>query len=198
MRIVRTLTAGWTLGLLVGCASAPPPAPASTVPAGRSFAGSFGGNAFTDGSVTGPGVQLARANGEWSGKAPCRTQQGKPVGACPVFITALAPGTLPTGAGNFDSTQPQSYAISRKGTAVVLAGQVVSYEFQPKVEREFPADLVLPLFWAIISSKDPAKELRSSDPPVVPPAVPGPATVLTWQIDVAGFGPVEIVRRPAS
>lgn len=81
---------------------------------------------------------------------------------------------------------------------MVLAGQVVSYEFQPKVEREFPADLVLPLFWAIISSKDPAKELRSSDPPVVPPAVPGPATVLTWQIDVAGFGPVEIVRRPAS
>jgi hypothetical protein len=154
---------------------------------------------FTEGSVTGPGIQLVRGSGEWSGKAPCRSQQGKPAGqSCPVFIAALPAGTLPTSAGNFDSTQPQSFAVTRQGTGVLLKGQLFDYEFVPKVEREFPPDLVLPLFWAMISSRDPGRELRSSDPPVAPPAVPGPGTVLVWRIDVAGFGPVEIVRRPAS
>jgi hypothetical protein len=110
------------------------------------------------------------------------------------MIPVLPPGQLPEGIGALDVRE--SYRVSRTGFGVLLEGLRMTYEFVPKLQKEFPAELVRPLFWAVISATDPSRELKSSDPPYGQGTIASPSSILVWVIDIRGFGEVGIVRRP--
>jgi hypothetical protein len=193
MRVLRSFASRWLAVSLAGCASTPAPAPGT---ADSTYAGSFGGNTFTERSVNGPNIQLAKGETEWTGQFPCGGGNGRPPRGCLTFIRVLRPGEFPKGVAAFDDRE--SYDISRKGFSVLLTGPRMTYEFLPKREIEFPAELVWPLFWAVISATDPSRELKFSDPPFWMGTMSSPSSVLVWMIDIRGFGEVGIARRPSS
>jgi hypothetical protein len=176
-----------------GCASS-----ASSVPAApERFTGNFGGNTFDARSVSGPSVRLARdGTGSWNGTIGCRFQNGRPtLHVCPFHWDPEEVDGLPRAIG---APGPGGYLITRKGHSLLLMGNAYEFQFATKVDADFPAELLAPLFFAVAMNTDPARDLVSSDPPLGLTEYPNPATQLVWVITVGGVGDVSIRRGPAT
>ena len=185
MIALKRMKAGCALLFVAACAGSPSSGSTAVPSTGPIYSGSFGGTTFTESSVNGPAIELAKGSTEWTGV--CGRH-------CLTMIPVLPPGQLPEGIAAFGVRE--SYRVSRAGFGVLLEGPRMTYEFVPKLQKEFPAELVRPLFWAVISSTDPSRELKSSDPPFGLGTMSSPSSNLVWVIDIHGFGEVGIVRRP--
>jgi len=185
----------WWVFLLLGagCASAPP-APTSGGPA---YAGNFGGNTFDLRSVSGKGVSLARdGDGRWNGTMACRWRQGIPTGKmCPFFWEPTLEAGLPIAIG---APGVGAFSVARMGHTIIFRGQTVEFRFAAAAEREFPSELVAPLFFAVANTSDPARDLRASEPPLDRFDFTNPQTLLVWVVSVEGLGDVSVRRGPAS
>jgi hypothetical protein len=176
-----------------GCASSP-----SVQPSERgAFTGNFGGNAFDTRTVSGPAVSLARdAEGKWSGTIPCRWRLGRPTGkVCPFFWEPKIQDGLPSGIG---APSVGEYQVVRVRHSILFRGDKVEYQFAAKVDRDFPPELVAPLFFAVANTTDPGRDLLSSEPPLGITEFTNPDTRLVWLVSVDGLGDVSIRRGPVS
>ena len=172
----------WALITLEGCAST------STASADRaSLAGNFGGNTFDTGTVSGASVQLARDGaGNWTGTIGCKFRRGLPTThVCPFFWEPTVRDGLPAAIG---APGVGGYRIIRSGHSVLLQGTDVEFQFATKVDRDFPIDLIAPLFFAVSMTTDPARDLVSSDPSLGLVEFGNPGTRLVWVISVDGLG----------
>jgi len=133
------------LALVLGCASGPSAAP-PTAP-GR-LSGKFAENTFSTERVSGLRVQMARRpDGTWGGLFPCSPW--------------LSHASNELCATDFDQT-PESIRVSghhvvavrRIPRSVLLSRPPLEYEFALADERPFPAELLMPLFLAVISARD--------------------------------------------
>jgi hypothetical protein len=133
------------LCLLLACASGPSTA---TPTAPERLSGKFAENTFSTERVHGLRVQMARRpDGTWGGLFPCSPW--------------LSHASNELCATDFDQT-PESIRVSghhvfgvrRNPVNVLLTRPPLEYEFALADGRPFPADLVMPLFLAVLSARD--------------------------------------------
>jgi hypothetical protein len=84
------------------------------------------------------------------------------------------------------------------GLEVLLQGTDVEFQFATKLDRDFPTDLIAPLFFAVSMTTDPARDLVSSDPSLGLVEFGNPGTRLVWVISVDGLGEVSVRRGSAT
>jgi len=131
-----------------------------------------------------------RQDGSWAGLFPCHPFLGKPSVQTCAFDLDQRPDAL-TVYGTV------VFSVGRKGHAVLLRRVPLEYEFATEADRDFPQELVVPLFLAVTSAKNPEADVVGGDTDARLGIFDNQSRFV-WVIQVEGLGRVAVRRGPAS